>query len=228
MNRRVFVRDSLAGFAGLSSLAKSSGKSAAMLADQVKGGHAGLGGGGKGGEDGQRLFPTNLPSREWVQFQAAGFSQPACGVIYRHKDEVPFGMPLGGVSTGYLNIENNGTLGLCTFFNSGVPVGEPLRTPFLGINIGGRTCVLNMADMVGVEAAQEIHYWGHFPVLDMEFETRAPVSVAVRAWTPFIPGDVLASNIPAAVFEVRLRNVSSSPRKGTLAFNFSGPTQAEV
>ncbi len=38
--------------------------------------------------------------------------------------------------------------------------------------------------------AGEIHYWGHYPVLDMEFETSATVGVGLRTWTPFIPGDL--------------------------------------
>ena len=150
-------------------------------------------------------------------------------------------MPLGGVSTGYLNIDTNGTFGLCSIFNSGVPVRGPLRAPILGLNVAGpganqyfpigKTWVLATGlrnSLVGVEDAKEIHYWGHFPVLDMEYETSAPIGVGVRMWSPFIPGDVLSSNIPAAVFEVHLRNLSSTPQKGTLAFSFPGPTQAEA
>jgi uncharacterized protein (DUF608 family) len=75
----------------------------------------------------------------------------------------------------------------------------------------------------------EIYYWGHFPVADLEYETvGSPISVGLRAWTPFILGDSAASNTPGAVFEVHLRNVTSSPQQGTLAFSFPGPTQEEV
>ena len=42
--------------------------------------------------------------------------------------------------------------------------------------------------------------------------TSAPVSVGVRAWSPFLPGDVTASMIPGAVFEVHLRNMSGERR----------------
>ena len=34
----------------------------------------------------------------------------------------------------------------------------------------------------------------------------APVGVGMRAWTPFILGDSVASNTPGAVFELHLRN----------------------
>ena len=75
----------------------------------------------------------------------------------------------------------------------------------------------------GVRAVKDIRYWGHFPVIDMEYETSAPIRVALRAWSSFIPGDMIASRIPGAVFEIRLRNDSDVAQKGTLAFSFPGP-----
>jgi uncharacterized protein (DUF608 family) len=80
----------------------------------------------------------------------------------------------------------------------------------------------------GVSPAREIHYWGHYPVADLEYDTDAPVSVGMRAWAPFIPGDAACSNVPAAMFEVRLRNPGSTALRGTLAFNFPGPDDAEA
>jgi len=56
----------------------------------------------------------------------------------------------------------------------------------------------------------------------------SPVSVGLRAWSPFLPGDSATSNTPGAVFEVHLRNVSNTPQEGRLAFMFPGPTQAEA
>ena len=85
-----------------------------------------------------------------------------------------------------------------------------------------------LQDLKNVKAAQDIVYFGHFPVADLEYITDAPVSVGLRAWAPFIPGDALASNLPAAVFEVHLRNAADKPRQGTLAFNFAGPSAAEA
>lgn len=81
---------------------------------------------------------------------------------------------------------------------------------------------------VGVRPATGIEYWGHYPVVDMEYHTDAPVGVALRAWSPFIPGDPAASNIPAAVFEVRLRNLTGDAQRGVIAFNFPGPNEAEA
>lgn len=79
-----------------------------------------------------------------------------------------------------------------------------------------------------VRTASEIHYWGHYPVVDMEYVTDCPVSTGLRAWAPFIPGDSASSNMPAMVFEIHLRNTTSHPQEGRLVFNFPGPDQQEA
>ena len=79
-----------------------------------------------------------------------------------------------------------------------------------------------------VNTASDIHYWGHYPVTDLEFETTAPISVSMRAWSPFIPGDAINSIIPGAIFEVRLRNTSRQHQKGKLVFDFFGPLRREA
>src|SRR5262249_31982188 len=71
-------------------------------------------------------------------------------------------------------------------------------------------------------------YWGHHPVADVEYDIDAPISVGLRAWSPFIPGDAALSNTPAAIFEVHLRNTSNTVQAGTLAFSFFGPSYDEA
>ncbi|MEX2172129.1 MAG: GH116 family glycosyl-hydrolase [Pirellulales bacterium] len=75
----------------------------------------------------------------------------------------------------------------------------------------------------GVRPAHGIRYWGHYPVVDIDYQTDAPVAVSLRGWAPFLPGDAKASSIPGAIFEVHLENTSTEPQKGVLAFNFPGP-----
>ncbi len=198
------------------------------------------------------LFPTDVPGKTWVTFDATGFSAPACGVVYRIKDEVSCGMPLGGIDVGCIDLETSGLLGYCTIFNSHVPRRGPINLPVLGLSTGGKTWVLCNKqpkkqlkpdwDMLpgpvlpvlselrldGVQTPKEIHYWGHYPVADLEFETDAPVQVGLRAWAPFLPGDVVDSMIPAIIFEVHLRNTSGAAQKGTVAFSFPGPDPKEA
>ncbi|MGC8641439.1 MAG: GH116 family glycosyl hydrolase, partial [Isosphaeraceae bacterium] len=80
----------------------------------------------------------------------------------------------------------------------------------------------------GVRTARQIHYWGHYPVADLEFQTDAPVGVGLRAWAPFLPGDVVGSMLPGVVFEVHLRNITNQAQTGTVAFSFPGPLANEA
>lgn len=227
MDRRGFVRNTLAGIAGVSGLSRVSkeGLEAASNAESLA---RGLAAETVAGRRGKKLFPINVVTGKWLLFEAAGFSAPACAVIYGRENEVLHGMPLGGISTGFINVETDGTWGQSSLFNSGVPVREKTQLPFLGLNVEGTTWILTTRETVGTGNAKQIYYWGHYPVADLEYETTAPVSVGLRAWAPFIPGDALGSNIPGAVFEVHLRNTSSKTHKGALALTFPGPTEAEA
>ncbi|MBI2842723.1 MAG: hypothetical protein HYX78_04925 [Armatimonadetes bacterium] len=203
----------------------------------------------RAGEPGE-LFPAGLAQRKWVRFQAHGFTTPVTGVIYRNGDMQP-GMPLGGLGTGFMSLGTDGTLDyVSTIFNaftypreasqvaswaedcaSNLIMKRHLPTfclPFLGISVDGKTTVLSLKRVKGVQSARQIDYWGHYPVADMKFDTKSPVSVELRAWTPFIPGQAEESNIPGAVFEVHLRNTDSVARKGALAFSFHGPRRVDV
>ncbi|MCL5102618.1 MAG: GH116 family glycosyl-hydrolase [Armatimonadetes bacterium] len=174
------------------------------------------------------LFPTNLPPIEYTTFQAEGFSVPVSGVVYSAAHPATCGVPLGGIDTGCLDLETNGTFGLCTLFNSIVPRRGPLHTPFLGISVGKRAWTLTTDKLYGVDCAKEIRYWGHYPIADMEYILDAPVSVGLRAWSPFIPGDIKNSNIPVMVFEVRVRNNSKSEQAGSVVFSFPGALLSEM
>jgi uncharacterized protein (DUF608 family) len=204
------------------------------------------------------LFPTDLPQRDWVHFKAQGFTEPVCGVVYRLNDTVTNGMALGGVDTGCIDLETSGLLGYCTIFNSHAPRRGPINLPILGMSVGGQTWVFCdpkqmkqgwgdyqngsmgipgrkppepvWADLHldGVRTVKQIHYWGHYPVADLEFETDAPVSVSLRAWNSFLPGAVADSMIPGIVFETHLRNTGAAAQQGTIAFSFPGPTTEEA
>ncbi len=185
------------------------------------------------------LFPTDLPRQEWAQFPAEGFRNRACGLIYDQLHPPRQGMALGGIDTGYMSIETDGTLGYCTIFNSIDPQRGPLNLPLLGMSVGDNVWTLaSPRSTFGeytwipgrqIRTAARVHYWGHYPVVDMELEIPdSPVSAGVRAWSPFLPGDSATSNTPGAIFDVHLRNESKTRQEGRLAFMFPGPTQAEA
>jgi uncharacterized protein (DUF608 family) len=131
----------------------------------------------------------------------------------------------------------------------------PDYTPFLGVTASDTTWVLASKEILkggtmetcvdpvfigrkesvvlpaveGVLPAHDIRYWGHFPVVDMEYDlvagdgTPAPISVGLRAWSPFLPGDTACSNTPCAFFQVRVRNESKGSVDGKVVFTFPGP-----
>ena len=202
------------------------------------------------------LFPTDLPSREWVKFPAEGFGKPVSGVIYYNGEVMP-GMPLGGLGTGCISLGTDGTLDYySTIFNAYMErqiktlarynpmVGENAdlgirrhhvptkRLPFLGMTIDDKTWVLTTRGvnwtLTNLTPAQNIQYWGHYPVADLQYQTTAPVMVSLRAWSPFLPGQAEESNTPGAIFEVHLHNHSDRTQQGTLAFSFHGPREFET
>jgi hypothetical protein len=219
MDRRRFVLSSTAGILGsaLAQVVDATGQTLGLKASA---------------EECGELFPAgSLSELAWSQFTAAGFTEPVCGLIYRKSKPAECGLPLGAIDTGGLDLDTDGTFGYSSIFGSFIPPRGPLRQPFLGIQVEKQTWVLatrHTEEIERVNKANEINYWGHYPVADLEYETSAPVSVGLRAWTPFIPGDVAISNTPGAVFEVRLRNQTAARKQGSLMFSFSGPTQAEA
>lgn len=177
------------------------------------------------------LFPADLPAAKWVEFQAAGYDKPVTGIIFRDGTMLP-GMPLGALGTGFVSLGTDGTLDhLATIFSDYMVRGRgktresvpSRRLPFLGLSVGGKTTLLALNQPEGIATAKQIHYWGHYPIADLEYETGGPIAVGLRAWTPLIPDDEAASNTPGAVFEARLRNESDQTQRGALAFSFDGP-----
>lgn len=182
-----------------------------------------------------RLFPPDTPSG-WQSFDALGLRSPACGIVYRKRNRPESGMPLGAIDTGRLDIQPNCTFGFCTIYNSICPQRGPLDIPILGMSVGNQAWLLcdppgtyGEYMFAGMNTPAEIHYWGHYPITDVEFETRgSPVSVGLRAWAPFLPGDSVSSNTPIAFFDVHLCNSTQTRQDGRLAIAFPGPTQPEA
>lgn len=173
----------------------------------------------------ERLFDITAAGLKWSEFKAEGFRDVVPGIIYQ-AGESECGLPLGGIGTGCIDLDTDGTLGRCSIFNSFVPP-RLLNTPFLGLVLGEQVHGLSTTRLTGVNAAKQIHYWGHYPVADLELDLDAPISVGVRAWSPFVPGDAELSNTPAICFDVRIRNHGSEELKGKIVLTFPGPDSTE-
>ena len=197
-----------------------------------------------------RYFPAGLLHAQWLKFPVEGYRTAVTGVVYRGKPRPTCGMPLGGLDTGCLDIEPNGMLGYGTLFNHLVDPRLLYNVPFLGLSVDGETCVLATdgdakdyrpthnetsnfppldytptvfdVGLSGVNFARSIDYFGHYPVVDMEFDTDLPVSIGMRGWSPMLPGDTPTSLMPGMVFEFSLRNTTDAIHRGTLAVSFPG------
>jgi uncharacterized protein (DUF608 family) len=163
---------------------------------------------------------------QWQSFRAKGFSRSVCGVVYS-AGQAACGAPLGGIGTGCLDLNTDGRLGRCSAFNSFVPPRE-LDEPFLAVRCEGGIYVLGAAHDDSVRGFDEVAYWGHYPVVDIEGMAGSSLSVGVRSWSTFLPGDAHGSNVPGARIEVYLRNVSKQTIRGEVALAFSGPAIGEA
>src|SRR5437870_2776437 len=132
-----------------------------------------------------RLFPADLPPFQWQEFQAAGYSEPVTGIVYRSLDKWAFeaedrprpvsGVPLGGIDTGGLYLEGSGNFGYSSIFNHYCPTGGPLNTPCLGISMGGKVWSLTTAHTKNYAGACRptlgvplTMFWGGNGVLEAE------------------------------------------------------------
>jgi uncharacterized protein (DUF608 family) len=147
-------------------------------------------------------FNSAGPRHQWTMIEAAGFSSPVPGCIYTgHR--LDGGVPLGGLGTGYFTLEGSGKIGSCSIFNDIVP---PRRDFKEWLTVG-------LSEHEGLPlSTADIAYWGHFPVADMVCRfAKHNLELGIRAFSSIIPGDLKNSNIPAALFEIEIRNDGTAP-----------------
>ena len=145
-------------------------------------------------------FNPDLPKNQWTMIEADGFSQAVPGCVY-DGHRLDGGIPLGGLGTGYFTLEGSGLIGHCSIFNDIVPPRADF-TEWLTVKISdGESLPLSTAD---------IAYWGHHPVADMVCRFAAKnLELGIRAFSPLILGNSADSNIPAALFDIEIRNSSA-------------------
>lgn len=171
------------------------------------------------------LFQRDLPECEFTEFDAEGFSSKVTGVIHRGGRAIG-GVPLGGLGTGYVDLNTDGRLGKCTIFNNW-PSPRDLNCPFLGLVLDGQLRVLALKPPERIKGSIDIEYWGHYPVADLQYKTDLPVDIGVRAFSPFVLGDSEISNTPALVMKVSLVNSGERNLSCRLAFCFPGPVRRD-
>lgn len=164
-----------------------------------------------------RLLPPDAQGKGVSDaLDVPGLSTPAAGVLFGPRDTGP-GVPLGGLGTGYIAVDIDGSWGQCTFANEFLKPRRPEGSPFR-LEVDQVSYAFSTAARDGIVPALGVRYFGHYPVADLEVELAIPLQASVRAFSPLIPGDAAASNTPAAGFDVRLSNPSSDRVHGRLVF----------
>ncbi|HIJ66525.1 MAG TPA: hypothetical protein HPP77_11315 [Candidatus Hydrogenedentes bacterium] len=152
-------------------------------------------------------FDADVPKHEWTKIAASGFAGAVPACVYDGA-RLDGGVPLGALGTGYFTLEGNGRIGRCSIYNDIVPPRHD-ATEWLTLRVGNASLPLSTA---------RIAYWGHYPVADLvaRFDEK-PLDIGIRAFSPFVPGDRAASNTPAALFELEIRNRGTEPLECELA-----------
>ena len=96
------------------------------------------------------FFEYDIPSNEWLQFEAEGFSEPVTGVVCRTATPAR-GVPIGGIGTGFMHLGPDGLLDRGTAFNTFLPPGAltdvsrddvpAYEQPLLGLTIGEKVWI---------------------------------------------------------------------------------------
>ena len=78
--------------------------------------------------------------------------------------------------------------------------------------------------MAGAPHMEEVTFTGEFPFAHLAFASGSfPGAVAMTAFNPFIPLNDRDSSIPAALFEIRVRNTGDATVRYTVAMSLSNP-----
>ncbi len=173
----------------------------------------------------QTLFAASANKSRIQTFDCAGFARPVVGTIYPRASFRWHGVPLGGLGTGFVCWDSDGRLSQYTIYNQlptgcSVPVANII--PFR-VSVNGQPFALAMRGEDGQGDLLDMRYFGHYPIVDAQFDIAAPLAVEIRAFGPFLPGDADESNTPAIVFEVRLTNTGDKPLQAEISFTPPAP-----
>jgi uncharacterized protein (DUF608 family) len=167
-------------------------------------------------EDFDKLVPADKKlSPEWVKSLFARGER----TVYRGKELEKIGMPIGGICAGQLYLGGDGKLWHWDIFNQPMRTdgshyqnplmpASPLEQGFaLEVTVGDKKEVrpLNQSGFA------EISFCGEYPIANLGYhDPHVPVSVALEAFSPFVPLNTEESSLPATVLRYTVKNTSSA------------------
>ena len=174
-------------------------------------------------EDFEKLVPADKRlAAEWVR----SLTERGTPEVYRGDELNLIGMPIGGICAGQLYLGGDGKLWHWDLFNRHVGTGAehyakpmtpaaPLEQGFaLRIESGGASKVRTL-DRAGFA---DISFRGEYPIARVEYrDPQSPVTVALEAFSPFVPLDAEASALPATVLRFTVSNAGQEKVECELA-----------
>ena len=168
--------------------------------------------------------------------------------VYRGAKTKEISFPLGGIGTGCIGLAGNGRLvdweifnrpnkgGLNGFSHFAIKaeasgrvldarvLNGDLHPPYTGAAGDGP----RREYLTGLPHFREVEFRGEFPVAELTFRDRTfPGRVRITAFNSFIPLNDLDSGIPAAFFEMEIRNTSKRAITYTIAGTVRNPVAAD-
>jgi uncharacterized protein (DUF608 family) len=145
--------------------------------------------------------------------------------VYTGKDLETIGMPVGGIGAGQLYLRGDGTLALWQIFNRQVFSGygsqnyrtyrpdSPVDSGFaVVVEADGKTLAKTLDQNFGT-----VEFTGEYPIGVVRYrDEKFPLSVSMRAYSPFIPLNAKDSALPATLFSITVENTSGQAVKAGL------------
>lgn len=168
-------------------------------------------------------------------------------MVYRGKYLKNISFPLGGLGTGSVGLAGNGELVDWEIFNrpnknsrngfthfavrakwerktaAKVLQGDTQES-LIGPHRDGDYCGFGFGPVSDSLAAfphfEKVSFRGEFPMAELTFtDAGFPASVKLTAFNPFIPQNDADSSLPAAFFEIQVKNAAAARAEFTLAFS---------
>ena len=144
------------------------------------------------------------------------------GVKYQPAD-VNVAMPIGGLGTGTVYLNSRGVFEGNALMNNYRPIPGPVPDSFFALRTDAVAEMLQTTSPQGWPVVKDLSFLGHFPMVDIDYQTGLGIGAQLRATAPFILGDARASGTPGAMFKLRLTNSDNQPKRATVAFSWRLP-----
>ena len=102
--------------------------------------------------------------------------------------------------------------------------GQYMKETFTGYGFGP-----NRQKMCGFPHFKNVEFNGEFPIASIDFkDDKFPANVNMTAFNPFIPLDAKNSSIPAAFFEIEVKNITTENIKYQIALSVANPYEKSI